>query len=90
MKRRFISLEFYQLQQSFINILGQFDQWQAGRFEASNGHPKMARIVLVDHFKINTLTHETPRDIRLTNSDGRSKKSLRAQGVAVLNSILDL
>ncbi len=85
----FIDRDFFSLQQRFIDALGSRDQWQVGNFKRSNGHPKMARIVLVKNYSLNALTHETPRDIKLRNRKNRSKASLIAQGSAMFDSILD-
>lgn len=89
-KENYISTDFYRSQQDFIDTLATFDFWQKGNFELSNGHPKMARIVLVKSYGLNSLTHETPRDIRLKNRDGRSKKSLLGQGRSIFVSIRTL
>ena len=89
-KRNYISLDFFNHQQELIDELGSFDRWQEGNFQLSNGHPKMARIVLINSYQLNALTHETPRDIKLINRNGRSKASLLIQGNTIFQSILGL
>ena len=83
----YISTDFYEHQQSFIDYLGSLDIWQKGRYELSNGHRKMARIVMVKDYGLHALTHETPRDIKIKNSNGRSKTSLMAQGLDVFTTV---
>lgn len=87
-KRNFIDRDFYNIQQSFIDTLGTFDQWQNGNFKLSNGDPGMARIVMVKDFGINALTHETIRNIPIKNDLNRSIQSLKDQGEYVLRSSL--
>ena len=89
-KQNYVSTDFFQHQQNFIDELSSFDQWQKGQYQLSNGHKKMARIVLISSYKLNTLTHETPRDIQLNNSSNRTKMSLLNQGSAILSSIVQL
>jgi hypothetical protein len=81
---------FFDRQQSFISELSAFDPWQAGNFKVSSGAPTMSRIVMVKHYGVNALTHETPRDVKINNSRGRSIRSLEEQGEAVFTSILNL
>lgn len=81
---------FYNIQQDFIDELGKYDPWQNANFELSSGSPTMARIVMVKAFGINALTHETPRDIEINNSRGRSIKTLNEQGEAILQTIHNL
>lgn len=78
---------YYHMQQLFIDDLGSRDQWQAGNYELSEGAPGMARIRLAKEHGWHTLTHETPRDIPLNNRQGRSLETLKAQGVAALETI---
>lgn len=89
-KRNYVSIDFYNQQQNFIDELGIYDPWQAGSFQLSNGDPGMARLVLINHYKKNALTHETVKNIPKRNSDGRSKKSLIDQGIAVLQTIRNI
>lgn len=89
-KKSFSGIEFFNHQQQFIDELATFDPWQNGAFELSNGHPKMARIVMVKSHGLNALTHETPRDIKLKNSKNRSKEDLIQQGVSLLTTIQNL
>ncbi|OUR99736.1 hypothetical protein A9Q84_01550 [Halobacteriovorax marinus] len=84
-QKKFIDLDFYNIQQNFIDTLGSFDTWQRGNFKHSNGHPKMARILLVRDYKLNALTHETQRDISLNAN--RTLEDVLKQGRDVLNSI---
>jgi hypothetical protein len=77
-------------QQQFIDELKMYDPFQFGNFQISNGHPKMARIVMVKNYGLHALTHETPRDVKLRNNRGRSKQTLMDQGVAVMTSIRNL
>ncbi len=88
--QNFRGRSYYAYQQQFIDELKQYDPFQFGNFEISNGDPGMARIVMVKNYGLHALTHETPRDIKLNNSRGRSKESLFDQGVAVLTSIRNL
>ena len=83
-KKNYVSRDFYNKQQSFIDELARFDRWQAGNFKLSNGDPKMARIVMVKDFGINALTHESIRDIELNNTTNRSIQSLKSQGEAIV------
>lgn len=87
---RFRDRSFYDKQQQFISELAPLDPWQAGNFQVSNGDPGMARIVFVKHFGINALTHETPRDIKINNNNGRSIQTLEDQGEAVYTVIKSL
>lgn len=89
-KKKYISTDFFNHQQQFISSLGMLDQWQNGNFELSNGHKKMARIVLINSYNLHALTHETPRDIKLKNSKQRSKLSLMKQGTAIFSTIKKL
>ncbi|MGK0368067.1 MAG: hypothetical protein ACI9QD_001207 [Thermoproteota archaeon] len=81
---------FFAHQQEFISELKNFDPWQNGNFQLSSGSRTMARIVMVKDFGMNALTHETPRDIKLNNSLGRSIQTLMDQGVGVFTSIRNL
>jgi hypothetical protein len=83
----YVDRAFYDHQQEFIDQLGSYDIWQKGNYELSNGHPKMARIVLINGYGLNALTHETPRDIKIKNKPGRSKESLKKQGSDIFNSL---
>ena len=40
---------------------------------------------MIDNYRLNALTHETPRDIRKNNSKGRDKDDLFTQGHAIFN-----
>ncbi len=86
----FINRDFYNHQQNFIDQLARYDLWQGGNYKLSNGHPKMARIVMVKNYGLHALTHETPRDIKKNNSKGRNKTSLMQQGEAVFDVLNDL
>lgn len=81
---------FYDMQSEFIDQLAMYDPWQAGNTILSNGHPKMARIVLIRDYKLHALTHETIRNIPKRNRRGRSKDSLIEQGEAIVKAINDL
>jgi hypothetical protein len=87
-KKSFKGEDFFNLQQNFIDTLGSMDTYQDGSFQLSNGHRKMARIMLVREFGINALTHETQRDIKLNAN--RSVDDLKKQGLDVLESIKTL
>jgi hypothetical protein len=89
-KKNYVTREFYNLQQNFIDELGAYDPWQNGNFQQSNGDPGMARIVLINHYKKNAMTHESIRNIPLKNNSGRSKKTLKDQGLAMIKSIENL
>ena len=78
---------FYEMQSRFIDELALYDPWQAGQIIHSNGHPGMARIVLINHYKLNALTHETIKNIPLRNSRSRTKETLMEQGEAIVTSI---
>lgn len=86
----FIDRDFYNHQQVFIDQLAMYDTWQNGRVNISNGDPRMARIVMIKNYGLNALTHETPRDIKIKNSEGRNKETLMVQGTALFQSIRDL
>ncbi|ATH07221.1 hypothetical protein BIY24_04505 [Halobacteriovorax marinus] len=86
--KSFNGQDFFETQQSFIDSLGKRDPWQAGQFYISNGHRKMSRILLVRDYGINSLTHESIRDIPL--SESRTLKDLFLQGEAVLDSLKEL
>lgn len=86
----FISRDFYHYQQQFIDELSTWDSFQAGNFILSNGHPMMARLVMIQTYGLHALTHETPRDIKIHNQRNRSLATLKEQGVAVFNSIVKL
>jgi hypothetical protein len=85
--RNYVSLDFFEHQQSFIDELAKFDPWQRGQYILSNGDPNMARIVFINSYKYNTLTHETIRDIPLRNSEGRTIQTLKDQGVSLVRAI---
>jgi hypothetical protein len=89
-KKNYVTRDFYNLQQNFIDELGAYDPWQNGNYELSNGDPGMARLVLINHYKKNAMTHESIRDIKKNNSSGRTKKTLMDQGLAVIKSIENL
>ena len=89
-KKDYVSSGFFIHQQKFIDELSSYDKWQRGNFQLSNGHKKMARIVLINSYKFNALTHETPRDIKINNSRGRTKADLFKQGSAIFSSIIRL
>lgn len=78
---------YYQMQQLFIDELGTRDSWQAGNYILSEGEAGMARIRLAKQHGWHVLTHETPRDIPLSNRQNRSKQSLIEQGIAALETI---
>ena len=50
----------------------------------------MARIVLINHYKKNAMTHETIRNIKLNNNQGRDIQALKDQGIAVIKTIRSL
>ena len=83
--KNFKTHEFYKIQQTFIDQLSSYDTWQNGLFKISNGHKKMARIVMINDYNLNALTHETPRDIKL--NQGRDKGNLFVQGYNILDTI---
>lgn len=89
-KRNYVSIDYYNSQQNFIDELGIYDPWQAGSFQLSNGDPGMARLVLINHYKKNALTHETVKNIPKRNNEGRNKDSLIEQGVAIIKSIQNI
>jgi len=89
-KKNYVSRDFYNLQQKFIDELGTMDPWQAGNFQLSNGDSRMARLVLVNHYKKNAMTHESIRNIKLNNRDRRSKADLIDQGLAVFKTVSHL
>ena len=66
------------------------DPWQAGNFQLSNGDSRMARLVLVNRYKKNAMTHESIRNIKLNNRDRRSKADLIDQGLAVFKTVSHL
>ncbi len=89
-KKKYVNRSFYNLQQNFIDELGAFDLWQKGNFKLSNGDSRMARLVLIDHYKKNAMTHESIRNIDKYNSEGRSVDTLKDQGLALIKSISNL
>ena len=89
-KKNYVSTDLFYLQQDFIDELGVYDPWQNRKFQLSNGDPGMARIVLINHYKKNAMTHESIRDIPLRNNSGRTKETLMDQGLAVTKSIESL
>lgn len=89
-KKDYVSADFFKKQQSFIDELSIFDKWQNGNFKLSNGHPKMARLVLVNHYKKNALTHESIRNIKKNNPRGRSVETLKDQGLSLVKAIENL
>lgn len=89
-ERSYRGRSFYNMQSEFINQLARYDSWQAGNIIHSNGHPGMARIVLINHYNLNALTHETIKNIPLRNNRGRSKGDLVLQGEAIVDAITDI
>ncbi len=86
--KSFAGEDFYNTQQDFISSLAERDQWQAGQFNVSNGHKKMSRILLVRDYGINSLTHESIRDIPLNR--GRTLNDLTEQGKAIVDTLIEL
>lgn len=86
--KSFKSTNFYNTQQEFISELGAHDIWQKGNFEVSNGHKKMARIMMVRDHSINALTHETPRNI--SKRSDRTLADLKEQGHDIVKAITAL
>ncbi len=89
-KRNYVDRAFYQHQQQFIDELKIYDKWQNGNFQKSNGDKAMARIVLIDHYKKNALTHESIRNIKKKNPENRSINSLKDQGLDIIKVIQNL
>jgi hypothetical protein len=89
-ERDYVSIDFYNKQQNFIDELGIFDPWQEGNFILSNGDKRMARLVLINHYKKNALTHETIKNIPRKNNEGRTKQSLIDQGIAIVQTIKNI
>ena len=89
-RKNYVSREFYDHQQKFIDELAAYDTWQNGTFIHSNGDKAMSRIVLIDHYKVNAMTHESIKNIPLDNDRGRSVDTLIEQGVAIKKSISNL
>jgi hypothetical protein len=89
-KKNYVSRLFFNTQQNFIDELSIFDPWQNGNDKKSNGDPAMARLVLIDHYKKNAMTHESIRNISKDNNQGRSLGTLREQGVGLIKSIQNL
>lgn len=83
--KNFWDLDFYNLQQSFIDTLAQFDPWQKGNFILSSGDPGMARIRMIEDHQFNALTHETIRNIKKRSK--RTKEDLFLQGEAILEAL---
>ncbi|MCT4641082.1 MAG: M14 family zinc carboxypeptidase [Bacteriovoracaceae bacterium] len=88
--RSFKGRAFFNHQQKFIDELAKYDTWQRGKYIESNGHPGMARIVMINHYEQNALTHETIKNIKKSNSKARTVESLKQQGRAVLDTIKSL
>ncbi len=89
-KKNYVDISFFNRQQEFIDELAGYDIWQNGVSKLSNGHPKMARLVMVNSYGLNALTHETPRDIKLNSRSRRSKSDLYKQGIAIFQSITNI
>lgn len=89
-KENYVSSDFFNSQQIFINELAIFDSWQNGASIHSNGDPAMARLVLINHYKKNAMTHETVKNIPKRNNQGRSVQTLMDQGLAIVKSIQNL
>lgn len=87
-RENYVNLDYYNKQQIFIEALAMFDTWQNGNYQLSNGDPAMARIVLINTYKLNAMTHETIKDIPLKNSGSRSLETLKAQGKAIIDTIM--
>ena len=85
---QFISREFFSIQSLFIDELGRYDEWQNGDFNISNGDPQMARIRFIKDHNINTMTHETIRNIAI--SSNRSVETLKSQGKYIFQTINNL
>jgi hypothetical protein len=83
--QNFISIDFFLNQAKFIDILGDYDQWQNGNAKISNGKDNMARVRLINDYSINTLTHETIRDIPI--DENRTIETLKNQGIDIYNTI---
>jgi hypothetical protein len=82
----FINLNYYYTQGNFIKTLGGFDPWQKKNYIISNGKNGMLRIFFATTKKINSITHETPKNILITS--GRSIETLKAQGKSIYRAIL--
>jgi hypothetical protein len=89
-KKNYVSRDFFNQQQNFIDELSAYDFWQNGNEKKSNGDPAMARLVLIDHYKKNAMTHESIRNISKNNNEGRSLESLKDQGHALIKTIQNL
>jgi hypothetical protein len=89
-KRNYVNRGFYGHQQKFIDELAIYDPWQAGNYQLSNGDSRMARLVMIDHYKVNAMTHESIRNVPINNGKGRTIKTLMDQGVAVFKAIENL
>ncbi|MBT6325574.1 MAG: hypothetical protein HOJ35_06365 [Bdellovibrionales bacterium] len=85
---QFISREFFSIQSLFIDELGRHDEWQNGNFNISNGDPQMARIRFIKDHNINTMTHETIRNIEIISN--RSVETLKNQGKYIFQTINNL
>jgi hypothetical protein len=89
-KRNYVDRAFYEKQQEFIDELKIFDSWQDGNSKKSNGDKAMARIVFIDHYKKNAMTHESIRNIEKNNPKNRSLISLKDQGLDIIKVIQNL
>ena len=89
-KKNYVSRDFFNKQQEFIDELGSYDTWQNGNDKKSNGDPAMARLVLINHYKKNAMTHETIRNITKNNNLGRNLQSLQNQGLSLIKTIQNL
>lgn len=86
--QNFVSEDFFLNQTNFIDILGDYDKWQKGNSKISNGNDNMARIRLINDYSINTLTHETIRDIPIDQN--RTVETLQYQGIGIYHTINNL
>ena len=85
----YISGEYFSGQSSFIETLGNYDTWQNGNFSISNGKKGMSRIFFVDSYGIDSLTHETLKNIPRAGKNRRTISTLKDQGRALNKAILD-
>ncbi|TDJ07482.1 MAG: hypothetical protein E2O68_03505 [Deltaproteobacteria bacterium] len=85
----YLSLDYYFNQSTFIETLGRYDFWQNGNYIVSNGKEGMSRIFFADNYKINSLTHETLKNIPRAGEARRTIKTLKEQGRALNQAIFD-
>jgi len=85
----YISDKYFNQQSEFIETLGQYDSWQNGNYIVSNGKIGMSRIFFAHTYDLNSLTHETLKNILRDTKSQRTIGSLKEQGRALNLTLID-